>query len=77
MLDLPRASTHPLFGSDRWSNRVYLVVEGEERVIARVECPDSRIRYRHGGDGLQLGADDIVAEVVELQVNSLSPLALR
>jgi len=47
-----------------------LVVESEERVVVVVECPDSRIWDRHSSDGLQLRADDIVAEVVELCVSS-------
>jgi hypothetical protein len=69
-LDIPRAFAHPLLRRDRRSNGVSLVVKSEERVVAVVERPDSRIWDRHGSDGLQLGADDIVAKVVELCIIS-------
>ena len=69
MLDIPSALAYPFLGRNCRSCRVSLVVKSEERVVAVVERPDSRIWDRHGGDGLQLGADDIVTEVVELCVN--------
>ena len=69
-LDFPSAPAYPFLGRNRRSCRVSLVIKSEERVVAVVECPDSRIWDRYSGDGLQLGADDIVAEVVELCVSS-------
>ena len=69
-LDIPSAFAHPLLSRDPRSGRVPLVVKREERVVAVVERPDSRIWDRHGSNGLQLGADDIVAEVVELCIIS-------
>ena len=69
-LDLPRAPAYPFLGRNRRSCRVLLVVESEERIVVVVECPDGGIWDRDGGDGLQLGADDVVAEVVELCVNN-------
>ena len=69
-LDVPSALAYPFFGRNRRPYVFSLVVKSEERVVAVVERPDSRIWDRHGGDGLQLGADDIVTEVVELRINS-------
>jgi hypothetical protein len=70
LLDIRSAPAYPLLGRDHRSSSVDLIIKSEERVVAFVERPGSRIWDRHGGDGLQFGADDVVAEVVELRVNS-------
>ena len=65
-LDFPSAPAYPFLGRNRRPCGIFLVIKSEKSIVAVVECPDSRVWGRHGGDGLQLDTDDIVAEVVEL-----------